>query len=96
MSKGQTKDLLKLEDFGWWGHQPIEKKKKDMKIERIVQALYYILVLIFILGMIGVNDGFLISPNVSNKLIWFGLVLIAGLLIYYYFPKKTKKKIIKP
>jgi ACR3 family arsenite efflux pump ArsB len=61
-----------------------------MKTERIVQLLFYLLLIIIVLGLIGYNSEPLIAPNIRNVLIYIILGFIIGFLFYYYIPKKKK------
>ncbi len=55
------------------------------KLERIVQILFYLLVLVFFFSGVGYNEGFLIPRVVSKILLIVILALIFISLIKYYF-----------
>jgi len=61
------------------------------RLERIVQLLFYFLVLVFFVGSIGYNEGSLIPVSISRIILTVILVAIAAVLIkYYFFSKKLK------
>jgi membrane-anchored glycerophosphoryl diester phosphodiesterase (GDPDase) len=63
-------------------------KKKTMKIERIVQLLFYLLVIVGVIGISSYNSEPIISHAIRNILIVAILILMTGFIIYYYIPKK--------
>lgn len=61
-----------------------------MKIERLVQVLFYILLTIITLGLCSYNGFPIIAPDIRNVVIYVVLGLIIAFLIYYFLPKKKK------
>ena len=61
-----------------------------MKIERIVQVLYYLLVTIVFAGMMSYDSVPLIPEELRNIILLLLICAIIGLLIYYYAIKKNR------
>jgi hypothetical protein len=61
-----------------------------IKTERIVQLLFYLLLIIIVLGLINYNSGPLIPHTLSTIVIYVVLAFMVGFIIYYYIPKKKK------
>jgi len=61
------------------------------RLERIIQVLYYLLVLIFFLGLVSGDQGPLIPKLVTGILL---ISIVAGMVFflakYYFFSKKLK------
>ena len=61
-----------------------------MKIERIVQLLFYLLVIIIALGLISYNNKRLFPSNFRNTLIYIVSAFIVVFLAYYFIPKRKE------
>jgi hypothetical protein len=59
-----------------------------MKIERIVQLLFYLLLITIVLGLMRYNGEPVIAPNIIFILFSIILASIIRFLLYYYIPKK--------
>lgn len=62
-----------------------------MKTEKIVQLLFYLLLIVIVLGNMSYNNKPFIPPNIRDILFYLILASIIGFLIYYYVPKRKKR-----
>ena len=63
-----------------------------MKIERIVQLLFYLIIIVTVAGISSYNSEPVIPSKFRNILIITLLISMIGFIIYYYIPKERNHR----